>query len=95
MPAYDIERDCAADDLWYVVHHSTAETLAVLTTSPDRALEIAIEIANLRDWCEITEPAWQGDDDFANLLQKFCGEIEPPEPTLADWDADVPYGLAA
>lgn len=94
MPAYDIERDGAADDLWYVVHHSTVETLAVLAVSADRALEIAIEIANLRDWPAVEEPNWFEDDDFIQLREKYAGEIGGGKPK-PDWEEDVPYGLAA
>ncbi|SEQ38247.1 hypothetical protein SAMN05428969_2846 [Devosia sp. YR412] len=94
MPAYDIENDCAAEDLWYMVHHSSMETLATLTTSPDRALKIAIEIANLREWTEVEAPELSG-KDFTELLQKFAGEIEPPERSSHDWEEYVPYGSAA
>lgn len=90
MPAYDIERGRAADDLWYVVHHSTAATMAVLTTQPERALEIAIEIANLREWPDMAEPAWIDDRGFADLLAKYSGEAAAP--SVEDWEDDVPYG---
>ncbi|MDB5614108.1 MAG: hypothetical protein JWQ22_1761 [Devosia sp.] len=94
MPAYDIEQDGAAADLWYVVHHGSMETLAVLTTTTDRALEIAIEIANHHEWTEIEMPHWSA-DDLAALLHKHPGEIEPPEAMAPDWEECVPYGRAA
>jgi hypothetical protein len=94
QPALDHEHDEVCRELWFVIHGATGNTVAVVAAGTNRAVQIASELAELKDWPAMQAWSWEDDEQVAALLAQHADAAELPRywEERDDWDDVVPYG---